>query len=483
METTTRRRTVALFAVLAMGLSTAAAAVSARAQEGTPVVAEEAATPYPVTVHTGTCAEFIPRPAYILEAAAPRAGDRMGSPAAAPVVSTSTTLDAPFGGLLADQSHVIVVHQSPDKFGAPLACGNLGGIVSDGSLVTALRPVEGSGLAGLAILTERAGLLQLGDEQTDIAIHLFAIEDPEAPAVGTPEPVAATGEGFAHADWLVDPVWIEQNFDQPNVRILGVQGVDATAQSGMPGAWQVAPDFWLPADTSPETLQLWREQVAIQLGSVQMGAIDSAWSSDDTIVIYDSGTMDATTLWWVLDYAGHDNKRMLNGGWQAWAEYWEIPETGMPASPLAPAGGVIDPFTLAQGAFREEVLSTLDEVTASLEDEQVVLVDTRSPEAYAAGHIPGAVNVPATDNLVAGSQYWRDGVALHEHYAAAGVTPEQRVITYGDTGPGAAVAYFTLRLLGHEDVSLYPGGWGEWHRYPDLPRATVESSEEGARPG
>ncbi|MBW3632202.1 MAG: hypothetical protein KY456_04150 [Chloroflexi bacterium] len=481
METSTPRDWRSAIAALALSLSMAAAAVPAtRAQDETPVVPEEATTPYPATMHRGTCTDFDPRPAFILEAAVPRAGELQGSPAAAPVVSTTATLDVPFGDLLANQPYAVLIHPSPDEFGSPVACGDVGGIVSDDALVMALRPVEASGLAGLAILTEQAGLLQLGDELTDIAIHVFAIEDPEVPGIGTPEPVATAGEGFAHPEWLVDPAWLEQNLDQPNVHVLGVQGLDTAAQGGVPGAWQVAPEFWLPADTSEETLQLWREQVAIQLGSVQMGIPDGAWSPGDTIVLYDSGTMDAAALWWVLDYFGHDDKRMLNGGWQAWADYWGVPETGMPAAPLAPAGGVTNQFTPYQGAFREEVLSTLDEVAASIEDEQVVLVDSRSPEAYAAGHIPGAVNVPATDNLVAGSQYWRDAATLQEHYAAAGVDPGRRVITYGETGPGAAMTYVTLRLLGHEDVSLYPGGWDEWNRYPDLPRATAESAEEGA---
>jgi len=107
-----------------------------------------------------------------------------------------------------------------------------------------------------------------------------------------------------------------------------------------------------------------------------------------------------------------------------------------------------------------------------------MLVDTRSPEAYAAGHIPGAVNVPATANFVDGSPWWQDAATLRDRYAEAGVAPERFVITYGDTGPGAAAAYVALRLLGQEDVALYPAGWDEWSRYPELPRATAEPAAD-----
>lgn len=466
-------------AVLALTLSlglVAGTGPAVTAQEGTPDVPEAATTPYPVTIHLGTCDEFDPQPAHVLEDAAPREGERRGSSAAIPVASTTMTIDAGFDDLLAEQPHVLLVLPSQEEFGPPVACGDLGGIVVDDTLVMALRPTGESGLAGLAILTEQAGLLQFGDEEIDIAIHVFAVEEPEVPATGTPEPVAAAGEDFAHPEWLVDPAWLEQNLDQPNVRVLGVQGDDPTGQGAVPGASQFGP-VGLPGDTSEEALQLWREQVSIQLGSIQRGAIDGEWSPGDTIVLYDGGTMEATVLWWILDYVGHEDKRLLNGGWQAWAEYQGIPQADALAPPIAP-GGVADPLTPFPGEFREDVLSTLDEMTTTLEDEQVLLIDTRSSEAYDAGHLPGAVNVPATDNFVEGSPYWRDAASLHELYAAAGVTPEARIITYGDAGPGAAMAYVTLRVLGYDDVSLYPGGWDEWSRYPDLPRVKDEAAND-----
>ena len=47
-----------------------------------------------------------------------------------------------------------------------------------------------------------------------------------------------------------------------------------------------------------------------------------------------------------------------------------------------------------------------------------------------------------------------------------------RVIVYGSGGEAvdASVTYFALRLLGFEDVAVYPAGWVEWSRYPDQPR-------------
>ncbi|HET7094153.1 MAG TPA: rhodanese-like domain-containing protein, partial [Thermomicrobiales bacterium] len=65
---------------------------------------------------------------------------------------------------------------------------------------------------------------------------------------------------------------------------------------------------------------------------------------------------------------------------------------------------------------------------------------------------------------------------LRSAYAAAGVTPDKRVISYCSTGVRSATTMFTLLLLGYPDVALYTGSWQEWSAHPDLPRAT------GAKP-
>jgi thiosulfate/3-mercaptopyruvate sulfurtransferase len=50
------------------------------------------------------------------------------------------------------------------------------------------------------------------------------------------------------------------------------------------------------------------------------------------------------------------------------------------------------------GTPNEAAIATIAEVEAALDSPDVVLVDARSPEEYAQGHIPGAINIPFTDN-------------------------------------------------------------------------------------
>lgn len=447
---------------------------SATAQESTPVDAA-ATTPYPVTIHEGTCGDYLARPAHILDEAQPREGMIAGATSAAAVISTTSTIDLTLDTLLADQPLVLVVYASPDDFDTPLACGELGGVRADDALVTALRPVADSRLAGLAVLAEDAGLLQLEERRVDLTVHVFTLEDPEAPGVTAPVPVEATAQGFTNPEWLVDAPWLEQHLDQVNTRIIGVQQTGSPTQGNVPGAFPMPAEFVLPQDTSDETLHAWRDDLALQVGSLLMGRGVDPWSESDTIILYDSGTMDAAALWWALDYLGHQDKRILEGGWSAWVNHWGAPpDTVLPVGPLAPVRTTGEELPRYPAQFRDERLATLDNVTEALAKDDVVLVDSRPAEQFAAAHIPGAVNVPASENLASEGQGWRSPDELHERYAAAGIGPDVTIIVYGDAGPDAAVTYLTLRLLGHEQVSLYPPGWDEWGRYPDLPRSAVE---------
>ncbi len=135
------------------------------------------------------------------------------------------------------------------------------------------------------------------------------------------------------------------------------------------------------------------------------------------VVVYDDWAgRAAARAWWLLRHAGHDDVRVLDGGWAAWLEAGGEVETTATAE--RPGGGdlVVD-------------FATMPVVDADHVLDVDVLVDARAPERYrgehepvdpVAGHVPGAVNVPTGDNLGDDGRML-DPVSLRERYAAVGV--------------------------------------------------------------
>jgi thiosulfate/3-mercaptopyruvate sulfurtransferase len=259
---------------------------------------------------------------------------------------------------------------------------------------------------------------------------------------------------YAHADWLVDAAWLQAHLNDSNVRVVALTGRSEFDGGHIAGAAQIDWSDLGLADTSDPSITHWQADIEKKLSRLGI-------SRSDTVVIYDDGTLYAPRLWWILDQLGQRDKRILNGGLIAWTN----------------AGGRIE-----RGAFTNHrqtktyesspnaaALATLSDVKAALDDPGIVLIDARTPAEYANGHIPGAINIPFTDNAVATRpKVWKSGKELRAMYEAAGVTPDKRVIAYCSTGVRSAATYFTLTLLGYPHVALYTGSFDEWSRHPEL---------------
>lgn len=198
-------------------------------------------------------------------------------------------------------------------------------------------------------------------------------------------------------------------------------------------------------------------------------AMRRAGVDDDVpVVVYDDWSGHAAArAWWLLRYHGHQDVRVLDGGWPAWRAAGGAVATG---EHTRPPGG----FTARPGAMP---VVEADEVLAVAE--RGVLVDARSPERYrgevepidpVAGHIPGAVNVPTSENLQRDGRF-REPAALRATYAEVGVQPGVEVAAYCGSGVTAAHDVLALELAGVR-AALYPGSWSNWVADPRRPVAT-----------
>ena len=117
----------------------------------------------------------------------------------------------------------------------------------------------------------------------------------------------------------------------------------------------------------------------------------------------------------------------------------------------------------------EKVLITPTELLTLTNNEPAVLIDTRDPATYAAGHLPGAVNIHDIFTYLATST--PEGVAaMRNKFAAifgdAGLSGKETAIVYEqsmNTGFGQSCrGYVLLKYLGYPKVRILHGGYAGW---------------------
>jgi thiosulfate/3-mercaptopyruvate sulfurtransferase len=190
---------------------------------------------------------------------------------------------------------------------------------------------------------------------------------------------------------------------------------------------------------------------------------------DRAVVVYDDG--DATIAargWWTLRYYGHENVRVLDGGYRAWVS------AGLEVTQAEPGPAPGD-FTARPGH-----MPVLDAAGAQAIAATGRLLDARSAERYrgetepidpVAGHIPGAVSAPTIGNVTADGTF-AGPAELAARFAALGVTRDGPAVgAYCGSGVTAAHEVLALALAG-VPAALYVGSWSNWVADPDRPVAT-----------
>ncbi len=267
---------------------------------------------------------------------------------------------------------------------------------------------------------------------------------------------------------IVTTEWLAAHLDDADLRIVDIRGhvipasnphphyfnhADDYAKSHIPGAVFVD---WVDEITDPADPR--HAQIA---QPDRYAEVMQRIGVDDTtrVVAYDDATgMFAARLWWSLNYYGHTDVAILDGGWNKW-----IAE-GRPTSAKIPT---VTPSTFVAHP-NPAIFRSGAQVLLHLDGDQQ-LIDVRSADEFAGkasraargGHIPGAVNMPRP-TLLNPDGTLLSAEALRQHFAAAGISDRSSdVVVYCNGGVSASFGLLALRAAGL-DGSVYDGSWKDW---------------------
>ncbi|MFQ5899398.1 MAG: sulfurtransferase [Candidatus Methylomirabilia bacterium] len=276
--------------------------------------------------------------------------------------------------------------------------------------------------------------------------------------------------------FLVETDWLAAHLADADLRIVDIRGIIRSPDAPKP--WYLPQlEAYREAHIPGAVFVDWTEEVVEPRAPVRMtlagperfkALVERLGIGDrHRVVVYDDTGAIAPRFWWILNYYGHPEVRLLNGGWPKWVAEGQPVTAEIPAHPSA----VFIPRVCPEWRV------AAPEVRSILNDPHVALVDCRSPKEFRGeigrgerkGRIPGAVNVPVGRFLDPQQKTWKDPTEIRKMFEDAGVTPTRRVVTYCNAGVSAAVGLFALKLLGYEHAANFAGSWYEWELDPANP--------------
>ncbi|NML69813.1 sulfurtransferase [Chryseobacterium sp. RP-3-3] len=188
-------------------------------------------------------------------------------------------------------------------------------------------------------------------------------------------------------------------------------------------------------------------------------------SESSHIVIYDdkNGANAAARAWWMLKSFGFENVQVLDGGLQSaekeGIEFSSGEETVEKSSVIKKEEWLLS-------------VKTLEDVENELSNHSSTVIDVRDAYRYkgesepidlVAGHIPGAINIPFSENLDENGNFLKPDV-LKEKYAEFLKDQPQHLIIHCGSGVTACHTILALDYAGFPIPDLYVGSWSEWSR-------------------
>ena len=273
-------------------------------------------------------------------------------------------------------------------------------------------------------------------------------------------------------DPVVTTSWLAEHLEAPDVRIVDcswfLPGSDRDpraeyAEAHIPGA--VFFDIDEIADLTSPYPHMLPDPVKFSSRVRKMGLGDGT-----RIVTYDSsGILGAARVWWTFRAMGHEDIVVLDGGLPKWLA------ENRPVEDRFPSVGERH-FT---ARLSGDLVYSLSQMRRVIEAGRPQIIDARpagrftgeTPEprpGLRSGHMPGAVNLPASSILSPTGQL-KSAEALKALFEGAGVDLKLPIVTTCGSGITASLLALALARLNRHRTPVYDGSWAEWGAQSDTP--------------
>lgn len=230
-------------------------------------------------------------------------------------------------------------------------------------------------------------------------------------------------DGYARPEILAEPDWLQEHLDDPTIRIIDCATLEAYRRAHIPGAVGLPTHIYIknPNDDAfvmtPEQFQELMERLGV--------------SDNTTVVTYDdNNALVATRLWWVLNYYGHTNAKVLNGGWHRWQSEGRpitFHQTHAERGSFTPR--VNDKLICDVDRLKERVAAGTGGILDLRTDEEWLGTNDRGNQRK--GHVPGAVHLEWLNFVTRDDRrLFKPAAELRAMLNEVGITPEMEVLTY-----------------------------------------------------
>ena len=254
--------------------------------------------------------------------------------------------------------------------------------------------------------------------------------------------------------------------------LVDVREAEDYAKGHIPGAVNIPEMFTTLSMTTLEGLQ--------EMQDIFVPLFRKAGIRDDqTVIVYEESLNTryggSCRGYFQLSLMGHRDVGIIGGGFAQWKH------DGLPVTTEMTTITSSD----FESSIQKNMLATMDEVVAALENPRVKLLDNRDEDEWQGyssspygidfaprkGRIPGACWVEWYRFMDPGTeiQHFKSPDEIRAICAQVGLYPEDDIIIYCFKGARAANTYIALKMAGFKHIRNYYGSWNEWSRHPELP--------------